>query len=72
MKKSNNLVHILWIPWISLKSIEFHYFRGHAAVVSTNFVDKYWIPLFSWNSKFFSKNKNNNNKDKNKNNNNKK
>ena len=43
-----NLVYTLWIPGISWTIIGFHYFRGHAAVISTNFVDKHWIPLFSW------------------------
>ena len=38
----------MWIPLFSWTSIEFHYFCGHAAVISTNFVDKHWIPLFSW------------------------
>ena len=47
-EKSSNLVDTLWIPLFSWISIEFHYFRGHAAVISTNFVDKHWIPLFSW------------------------
>ena len=47
-KKSNNLVYTLWIPRISWTSIEFHYFCGHAAVISTNFMDKHWIPLFLW------------------------
>ena len=41
-------MYTLWIPQISWTIIGFHYFRGHAAVMSTNFVDKQWIPLFSW------------------------
>ena len=41
-------MYTLLIPRTSLISIEFHYFRGHAAVISTNFMDNHWIPLFSW------------------------
>ena len=46
------------------KLIKFHWYRDHVAVIFTIFW-KYLLalckgPLFSWNSKKFSKNKNNN------------
>ena len=49
--EKTNLVYTLWIPRISWTSIKFHYFRGHTAVISTNFWKK--LLALQWMSNFF-------------------